>query len=139
MKTTSKFMLKTFAFLFAALISFGTYASPEISGGRTSVKAAKENVKKAAPGDWKTYAESAEVLVKKQSNMKEAAEWIRKSINIKRTSYNTMVEADYYYAVGMNEKALETYLKAMELGKEEKDFNPKEVQKRITKLKGLSW
>lgn len=139
MKTTSKFSIKVFAFAFAALFTFNFAANANVDGIDRATRKARAAVKEASPNDWRTFAESAEACINKRVNMREAAKWISSSKAIKVTSYNTMVEADYYWAIGMMDKALETYLEALKVGNTEENFDPKEVQDRIAKIKGLDW
>ncbi len=119
------------AFLLSVSVSYA-------STGSKAEEKAREAVENAAPDDWHTLAESAEKLMRKKKNLKEANEWIDKSISIKETSYNTTLKGDYYYALQMPDKALEYYVKAMQLAhKENKDADLSSIQQKVAAITGI--
>jgi hypothetical protein len=124
-------MKRTLLFTMAAafLLVFSVSASSQDS---KAVQKAKEKVENAAPDDWETYAKGAEVLIRKNTNMKEASEWLDKSIEIKATSFNLELKGDYYMANNLPEKAMELYIMALKKGKEEdKNFRSLYLQEKI--------
>jgi hypothetical protein len=98
------------------------------------VEKARTAVSSASPDDWHTLATWAEKCIRKGVNLKEAAEWLDKSITIKETAFNLNVKGDYYVANKLPEKALESYIRSIELGRSEENFDVQAVQDKITKL-----
>lgn len=98
-----------------ALISFSATASS--TGESKSVKKAKEAVEEAAGYDWKTMAESAAICFKKGQNIEQAMVWIEKSIEIQEDPFNLEILADYYASLGKKDKAITTYVKAIDAGR----------------------
>ncbi|UII28143.1 hypothetical protein LVD15_06885 [Fulvivirga maritima] len=91
-------------------------ASPD----KTTEKA-REAVSKAAPDDWYTLAESAEMCFKKGVNLKEAKQWLDTSLQIKESAFAHEVAGDYYMSYKLYEKAITSYVNSMKLLKQ-KDF-----------------
>lgn len=104
--------------LAVAFVGTSVYAAPSATGNRT-VEKARLAVEEAAPDDWFTYAESAEKCMKKKVNLKEAKQWLDKSLKIKGTPYNLAVMGDYYNMNKLPEKALEYYVKSLRVGMEQ--------------------
>lgn len=98
------------------------------------IEKARTAVAIAEPGDWFTLASWAEKCIKKGVNLKEAGEWVEKSIAIRETAFNVSVKGDYYVAIKENEKALEAYLRSLELVSAEDEFDVAAVQSKIAKL-----
>ena len=100
------------------------------------VEKARNAVENASPDDWYAYAKSAEMCIRKNVNMKEASEWIDKSISIKETAYNLEVKGDYYAKNQLPEKALEMYVRSAQIARES-DINADTsgLQEKIAKLK----
>lgn len=97
-----------------------------------AVQKAREAVANAAPDDWMTYAKSAEVLLNKNTSLNDVAEWLDKSMAIKESSFNLELKGDYYMATNLPKKAMEFYIKSMQMGKEENEYyNPLDVQDKI--------
>lgn len=104
--------------LAVAFVGTSVYAAPSATGNRT-VEKARLAVEEAAPDDWFTYAESAEKCMKKKVNLKEAKQWLDKSLKIQGTPYNLAVMGDYYNMNKLPEKALEYYVKSLRVGMEQ--------------------
>jgi len=128
-----KIAMKT---LMIALIAFSvnatTLAAPVID--RTT-KEARAAVESASPDDWYTYAQAAEKCIEKGVNMKEAAQWIKQSVEVRETTYNMRVLGDYYVANRLPEKAIEAYSKSIRIGKfQDKKYADKETQDKVVAL-----
>ena len=127
-----KLVTKTLILALAVLINVNAFAAVKID--KTTEKA-REAVEAASPDDWHTYAEAAEKCIKKEVNLKEAAEWIKKSVDIKETPYNLRVLGDYYVMNNLPEKAVEAYSKSIRIGKlEDEKYSDKATQDKIVKL-----
>lgn len=123
-----------------------TFLAMAISLGQTFAKQnddkailkAREAVQNASPDDWHTLAKSAEKCLTKKANLREANEWIEKSIEIKPTVYNLGLKGDYYVLNQLPEKALEYYVKAMTTAKSE-DVNSdiSDIQKKIAEITNI--
>jgi len=98
----------------------------------------REIINNTAPDDWYTLASCAKSCLKKNVLNKEVAEWIDRSIEIKKTSYNMEVKGDYYIINRLPEKAGEYYLEAIRIGfDEDKNFDSSELQSKIAKIVNL--
>lgn len=127
-----KLVTKTLILALAVIINVNAFAAVKID--KTTEKA-REAVEAASPDDWHTLAEAAEKCIKKEVNLKEAAEWIKKSVEIKETSYNHKVLGNYYMMNNLPEKAIEAYSKSIRLGKMENEkYSDQETQDKIVKL-----
>lgn len=127
-----KLVTKTLILALAVIVNVNAFAAVKID--KTTEKA-REAVESASPDDWHTYAEAAEKCIKKEVNLKEAAEWIKKSVEIKETPYNLKVLGDYYVMNNLPEKAIEAYGKSIRLGKmEDEKYTDKSTQDKIVKL-----
>ena len=100
--------------LFISVVSM----TAEAKNDKTVAKA-RIAVENASPDDWKTYAKSAKMLIRKKSSMTEAKQWIEKSISIRETPFNLEVFGDYYVANEVPRKASEYYVKSMTKMREE--------------------
>jgi len=121
--------------LFVAF-SFSSYAKD----GKEKKVVAKfqETVDNAAPDDWYTLAECADICLRKKINCKEVSIWLDESLKIKETPFNLEVKGDYYVANNLPEKAGDYYLKAIFLGTEEdSNFDVSGLQTKIAKLVNL--
>ena len=96
---------------------------------------ARAAVEEASPDDWHTLAESADKMFQKKLNLKEAASWIDRSLEIKETAYNLEVKGDYYVINKLPEEALKYYVKSIALGQRDASFNAGRVQDKIMKIK----
>ena len=101
--------------LLLTALSVATFAK---SGTDKTIAKARQAVALASPDDWKTFAESAEKCIKKDVNLKEAAEWLDKSISIKETAYNLKVKGLYYEKNNLPTEALKCYVKSLKIGVE---------------------
>ena len=100
-----------------------------------TVQEARAAVESASPDDWHTYAKAAEKCIDKGVNMKEAAKWIKRSVEIRETAYNMQVLGDYYVANRLPEQALEAYSKSIRIGKlADNDYRDKATQDKIVSL-----
>ena len=126
--------MKRSIFSLAVLFLFAFATMVQAKEGK-AVQKAKEAVSNAAPDDWMTYAESAEVLLKKNTSLNDVSEWLDKSIAVKESSYNLELKGDYYMATNLPKKAMEFYIKSIQKGKEESEsYNLLEVQDKIRKV-----
>ena len=96
---------------------------------------ARAAVDDASPDDWRTLAESADKMFQRKLNLKEAASWIDRSLEIKETAYNLEVKGDYYVINNLPEEAIKYYVKSIALGQQDASFNAGRVQDKITKIK----
>lgn len=102
------------------------------------ISKARAAIENASLDDWETYARSAESCISKNVNMKEASKWLDHSIAIKETVYNLRVKGDYYIKNKLPVKAMEQYLKAIDLGKSHDTyFDMSDLQNRIGKARKL--
>ena len=98
----------------------------------------REIISELSPDDWYTFASSAESCIKKNIINKEVADWIDRSLEIKRTAYNLEVKGDYYIKNKLPDKAGEFYIEAIKVGIEEDDnFDSSELQEKIAKIVNL--
>ena len=113
-------------------ISTATFANNNTD---KTTQRAREAVENAAPDDWYTLAKAAEKCIEKQVNLKEAAEWLNKSLAIHETAYNLGIKGDYYVMNNLPEKALEYYGKSIRVGKmEDPSYMNAETQEKILEL-----
>jgi len=123
--------------MLAAVIVMNTaaFASTDDKVNKT-VSKARTAVEQASPDDWMTLAKSAQICFRKNVNLKEAASWIDRSLEIKESAFNLEVKGDYYAANNLSEKALEYYVASMIKGMEEDpNFDSRPVQAKIVKVK----
>ena len=100
-----------------------------------TIKEARAAVESASPDDWHTYAEAAEKCIEKGVNMREAAKWIKRSVEVRETAYNMRVLGDYYAANRLPEKAVEAYSKSIRIGKlKDNSYADKETQDKVVAL-----
>ena len=81
------------------------------------INKARDAVKSAGPSDWYTLAISAQKCIDKKTNLEEAVQWLRQSMEIRETSINLEVMGDYLMTVGAHIQAIEYYVKSMNAGK----------------------
>lgn len=116
------------------LMSSATYAN--VTDDKTTLKA-REAVENASPDDWMTYAKSAEKCMKKNVNLKEAAEWLDKSIAIKSAPYNQKLKGLYYEKNNLTNEAINCYVESLKLGLENDiNYSDEETQLKLQKLMG---
>lgn len=125
--------LTTFSIALVLYASISSFANSNADD--KTVEKAREAVENASPDDWYTLAVNAEKCFKKNVNMQEAAKWLDRSIEIAETPYNMELKGDYYAMNRLPEKALDYYLKAMNLAKSDKgNADVAELQKKISKI-----
>lgn len=101
---------------------------------RTTEKA-REAVENASPHDWYTLALSAEKCFKKKVNLRQAAEWLDQSLEIAEAPFNLQLKGDYYLDNRLPDKALEYYVRAMNVMKEnDGEADVSDIQKKISKI-----
>jgi hypothetical protein len=98
----------------------------------------REIIQDAAPDDWYTLASCAESCLKKNVLNKEVAQWIDRSLDIKRKPFNLEIKGDYYVKNRLPDEAGECYLEAIKIGiEEDSDFDISQLQSKIAKLVDL--
>lgn len=118
MKPTSKIA----SFFLAATMLAATAGWASAPAGDKVVDKARATVENAAPDDWEALARAAEMCLRKKQNIKQANEWLDKSLAIKRTVYNTELKGDYYLQAKLPRQAIIFYVESMKKAKE-LDFN----------------
>ncbi|MEM8965175.1 MAG: hypothetical protein AAGE93_02080 [Bacteroidota bacterium] len=133
MKNTMNIFSRTLiaaAFLFT--VSLGAFANNNTD---KTTQRAREAVENASPDDWYTLAKAAEKCIAKKVNLKEAAEWLNKSLAIHESAFNLRVKGDYYVHNKLPEKALEYYSKSIRVGKlEDPSYMDADTQEKILTL-----
>lgn len=101
---------------------------------RTTEKT-REAVENASPHDWYILATSAEKCFKKKVNLKQASEWLDQSLEIAETPFNLELKADYFIDNKLPDKALEYYVRAMNIIKEnDGKGDVGHIQKKISSI-----
>ncbi len=133
MKNTINALSRTLvAATFLLTVSFGAFANNNTD---KTTQRAREAVENAAPDDWYTLAKAAEKCIAKKVNLKEAAEWLNKSLAIHESAFNLKVKGDYYVHNLLPKKALEYYSKSIRVGKlEDPSYMDAETQDKILAL-----
>lgn len=133
MKTLkSAFILSLTLFVLISSTSFASNAKE-----KTTDKT-REAVESAGPDDWHTLAICAEKCFKKNVNMNEAVKWLNQSLKIAKKPLNLELQGDYYMMNKLPEKALKSYISAMNILKEENnlaDFS--KLQKKVSKITNI--
>src|SRR6187402_719401 len=93
--------------IFFASVSSVAWAS---TGEDRTTDKARAEVAKASTDDWQTLATNAEKCFRKKVNMKEASEWLDRSLQIAETRYNLELKGDYYRMNNLQDKAIEYYV-----------------------------
>lgn len=131
-----KYKIRFFMILLLSGVSLYVYSS-DGKNGKTLNKY-RDIVEESAPDDWFTLASCAERCIKKNIVNKEVAEWIDRSLEIKKSSYNLEIKGDYYMKNKLPEKAGEFYLEAIRIGLEEdKNFDSTGLQTKIARIVNL--
>ncbi|MEM6840793.1 MAG: hypothetical protein AAF632_01095 [Bacteroidota bacterium] len=131
-KTMNTFSQTLFAFAFLLTVSVSAFANNNTD---KTTQRAREAVENAAPDDWYTLAKAAEKCIAKKVNLKEAAEWLNKSLAIHESAFNLKVKGDYYVHNKLPEKALEYYSKSIRVGKlEDPSYMDADTQDKILAL-----
>ncbi len=125
--------LITLSIALVFMVSISTFAKRNVDD--KTVEKAREAVENASPDDWYTLAVNADKCFRRNVNMQEADKWLDRSIEIVETPYNMELKGDYYMKNRLPEKALNYYLKAMSLAKENNgNSDITELQKKISKI-----
>ena len=103
---------------------------------RTTDKARAE-VAKASADDWQTLAANAEKCFKRKVNLKEASEWLDRSLQISQTRYNLELKGDYYSMNNLPDKAIEYYIKAIGVAQTQSSTEVIAIQQKIGKIKNF--
>ncbi|MCR9253402.1 MAG: tetratricopeptide repeat protein [bacterium] len=111
---SSKNLFRALALALAFVIVQG---SAFAGAGPKTIQKARKAVESAAPHDWKTFAEAASMCFEKSVNWDEALTWVKKSVDIKETSYNLEVLGDYYLKNNMPEQAIKYFIKSMDVAR----------------------
>ena len=78
----------------------------------------KARIEKAAPDDWKTFADCANALISRRIAAEEVLQWIDQSIKVKETIYNRTIKGDFLVVKGKIKEAQAEYVRAIELARE---------------------
>jgi tetratricopeptide (TPR) repeat protein len=117
-----------------AIVVFSSSMSFAKVDDRTTEKA-REAVENASPHDWYTLAVSAEKCFKKKVNLRQASEWLDQSLEIAEAPFNLQLKGDYYLDNRLPDKALEYYVRAMNVMKEnDGEADVSGIQKKISKI-----
>ncbi|MFA0964761.1 hypothetical protein AB9P05_23335 [Roseivirga sp. BDSF3-8] len=115
-------------------------AIPALAGGqdgkvdKTTDKARTKLEKKATP-DWKDYCKSAQMCVRKNTNMEEAHSWLEKSIEMDKNPDNLEAMGDYHLANNEKRKAADFYLESLKAGiLKNPNYQDESLQKKLTQL-----
>ena len=126
----------TFAIAMAFVVLSGSMAYAKVDD-RTTEKT-RDAVENASPHDWYTLAISAEKCFKKKVNLKEASEWLDQSLEIAKTPFNLELKGDYYNDNRIPDKALEYYIQAMNVMKEnDGEADITKIQKKVSVIINL--
>lgn len=103
-----------------------------------AVQKAREMVEESAYHDWHTLAKAAERCIVIDKNLKEAYDWLEMSIELKETVYNLTVLGDYYLKNDLPVKAMNTYLKALGMARNEnRAFDGSELESKIWVVRNI--
>jgi predicted RNA polymerase sigma factor len=122
-------ILTTFLATFSVGILYA-YSSGNDLNVEAYISGYKARIEKAAPDDWKTFADCAYALVSKRIASTEAINWINRSIEIRETVYNRTVKGDFLVLKGKIKEGQAEYVRAIELAKEEN---------RNDEIGGIQW
>jgi CRISPR/Cas system-associated protein Csm6 len=117
-------------------VSVSSVAWANMGEDRTTDKARAE-VAKASADDWQTLAANAEKCFRKKVNMKEASEWLDRSLQIAETRYNLELKGDYYSMNNLQDKAVEYYIKAINVVPDKSASEVIAIQKKIAKIRNI--
>lgn len=113
-------------------------AGPKEKNESRAVQKAREMVEESAYHDWKTLAKAAERCIVIDKNLKEAYDWLSKSIDLNEAVYNLTVLGDYYLKNDLPVKAMNTYLKALGKGRSEiEDFDGRELESKVWVVRNI--
>lgn len=87
----------------------------EVDVDSTVAARMKQAMSKAAPGDWKLYADAAEYLLEQEKDLHQAQVWVDKSIKIQENPTNLLVKGRLLRAFGQNAQAIQVLERALKL------------------------
>lgn len=138
-KTKNKNLMKNLSKLTLIIMLLGSFAFQANANGEPNsklVEQAKKAVDEAEANDWETLAQSAEICLIKKENIKEAAEWIDKSIAIKATPYNLELKGDYLKSIGKKKEATSFYYMAIvQIKNEDSNKDTSDLQSKMWALR----
>lgn len=126
------FILSLTLFVFLGNVAFASNVKEK------TTEKTRETVESAGPDDWYTLAVCAEKCFGKKVNMKEATKWLNQSLAIKKAPFNLELQGDYYMINQLPEKALVSYIEAMNILKKENnsaDFS--KLQKKVSEITNI--
>ena len=133
-----KFSSKAVSFFIALVIMVVSVGVASSKPNTKVVDKARAMVENASPDDWETLAKSASMCIRKNVNMKEALEWLDKSLTIKETVYNLELKGDYYLKSKLPRKAIEFYVSSMRKGKSiDFDYDTTSLENKIAEANKL--
>lgn len=113
-------------------------AGPKEKSESKAVQKARLMVENAAYHDWHTLAKAAERCIVIDRNLKEAYDWLAKSIEIRESVYNLTVLGDYYLKNDLPVKAMNSYLKALALGRSDiADFDGRQLESKVWVVRNI--
>lgn len=122
--------------IFFASVSSVAWAS---TGEDRTTDKARAEVAKASADDWQTLAANAEKCFRKKVNLKEASEWLDRSLQIAETRYNLELKGDYYSMNNLQDKAVEYYIKAINVAQGSKSTSEIiAIQQKIAKIRNIN-
>lgn len=123
--------------LLLTTVSGVTFASQ--IGGERVIEKTREAVEEASPDDWFVLASSAKKCFQRKVNLKEAAEWLDKSLAISENSFNLELKGDYYIMNQLPNEAIVHYVKAIEKLEDTPSKNAQvaAIQKKIANVIGI--
>ncbi len=140
MKNSVKRIL-TFAMIYAASMGATNYVwaeGPKESNESKVVLKAREMVEESSYHDWRTLAKAAEKCFVIDKNLKEAFDWLSMSLDINESVYNLTVLGDYYLKNDLPKKAMNSYLKALIVGRRDgADFDRQEIESKVWVVRNI--
>lgn len=131
---------RTFRAGLVCLALAGTTLAAEAAGpkGNKAVQKAREMVEEAGTHDWLTLAKAAEKCFLVDQNLKEAYDWLQKSLEINETVYNLTLQGDYFLKNDLPRRAMSSYLKALDMGHRNiEEFDAQELEKKVWKVRNI--
>lgn len=113
-------------------------AGPNEKSESRAVQKARAMVEEAAYHDWFTLAKAAERCIVIDKNLKEAYDWLAQSVEIRETVYNLTVLGDYYLKNDLPREAINSYLKALGMGRREiEDFDGRQLEQKVWVVRNI--
>lgn len=121
----------TLALLVVVSQSFAFASNPDV------VSRAKKAVA-SSPDDWYVLASAADVCLEQHANLKEARQWIEKSLEMEENAYTLEVMGDYYLESNEPLKAIEYYVLSLKKARDtQNELNPENQQAKIARANKL--